>query len=273
MSPDQSKEFFACLAVRHTPGIGPKTWKAVLEAFDGAYQAVQAAGSWLGRGLVNKGQARAFQDQSWRPAAEQEYRAARAKGMAVLTWSDPDYPDRLRHIPDPPVFLYYCGDLSLLLNPCLAVVGARHCSGQGLEAAARISAELSAVGLTIVSGMACGIDRQAHLAGLSGIGRSIGVLGAGLDVNYPAGNADLRRDMEEKGLVVTEFGPGIRPEAGNFPFRNRIISGLSLGVLVAEAAERSGSLITARLAGDQGREVFALPGPAGRPESGGCNRP
>lgn len=124
----------------------------------------------------------------------------------------------------------------------------------------------------MVSGLAAGIDRQAHQSALAYVGSSIAVLGAGLDVHYPPENEDLRRVLEAKGLVLTEFGPGTRPEARNFPFRNRIISGLSLGVLVAEAAARSGSLITARLAGEQGREVFALPGPLGQPTFAGCHR-
>ncbi|OIO00879.1 MAG: DNA protecting protein DprA, partial [Desulfovibrionaceae bacterium CG1_02_65_16] len=175
-------------------------------------------------------------------------------------------------IPDPPILLYFRGDLSLLKNPAVAVVGARECTLLGLRSAERISADLSRFGVTVVSGLANGIDRQAHQSALGEIGGSIAVLGAGLDIHYPPENEDLRRVLEQRGLVLTEFGPGTRPEARNFPFRNRVISGLSLGVLVAEAAARSGSLITARLAMEQGREVFALPGPLGQPTFAGCHQ-
>jgi len=192
--------------------------------------------------------------------------------LRLITWFDPRFPARLKEIPDPPILLYLCGDMSLLKNPAVAVVGARECTLLGLQSVERISSDLSRFGVTVVSGLAAGIDRQAHQSALNHVGSSIAVLGAGLDIHYPPENEDLRRALEAKGLVVTEFGPGTRPEARNFPFRNRIISGLSLGVLVAEAASRSGSLITARLATEQGREVFALPGPLGQPTFAGCHK-
>jgi len=272
MTLDAAKEFFSCLALRHTPGLGPRSWKSVLAGYESAYAAVSDARSWSGRKLLPKNRAEVFLAEPWRPAAEAEYRAARSVSARILTWFDPRYPQRLKEIPDPPVLLYAVGDLSLLRNPSVAVVGARECTLLGLQSVERISSELSRFGITVVSGLAAGIDRQAHLAGLSGIGRSIAVLGAGLDVHYPPENEDVRQALEHHGLVVTEFGPGTRPEARNFPYRNRIISGLSLGVLVAEAAARSGSLITARLAAEQGREVFALPGPLGQPTFAGCHK-
>ncbi len=273
---DASKEFFSCLALRHTPGIGPRTWKTVLGAYASAYAAVADARNWSAKKLIPKNRAELFLAEPWRADAEAEYRAVRASdpgaGVRVITWFDPRYPERLREIPDPPVLLYAVGDLSLLANPAVAVVGARECTSLGLASVERISADLSRYGVTVVSGLALGIDRQAHQAALSGIGSTIGVLGAGLDIHYPPENEDVRRAMERRGLVLTEYGPGTRPEARNFPVRNRIISGLSLGVLVAEAAARSGSLITARLAAEQGREVFALPGPLGEPTFTGCHR-
>ncbi len=272
MTLDAAKEFFSCLALRHTPGLGPRSWKSVLAGYESAYAAVSDARHWSGRKLLPKNRAEVFLAEPWRPAAEAEYRAARSVSACILTWFDPRYPQRLKEIPDPPVLLYAVGDLSLLRNPSVAVVGARECTLLGLQSVERISSELSRFGITVVSGLAAGIDRQAHLAGLSGIGRSIAVLGAGLDVHYPPENEDVRQALEHHGLVVTEFGPGTRPEARNFPYRNRIISGLSLGVLVAEAAARSGSLITARLAAEQGREVFALPGPLGQPTFAGCHK-
>lgn len=272
MSLDAAKEFFSCLALRHTPGLGPRSWKSVLSGYDSAYEAVADARNWSSRKLLPKNRVEVFLAEPWRPGAEAEYRAARTFGARVITWFDPKYPQRLREIPDPPALLYVLGDVSLLRNPSVAVVGARECTLLGLQSVQRISSELSRFGITVVSGLAAGIDRQAHLAGLSGIGGSIAVLGAGLDVHYPPENEDVRQALEQRGLVVSEFGPGTRPEARNFPYRNRIISGLSLGVLVGEAAARSGSLITARLATEQGREVFALPGPLGQPTFAGCHR-
>lgn len=272
MSLDAAKEFFSCLALRHTPGLGPRSWKSILAAYGSAYEAVSDARNWAARKILPRNRAEVFLQEPWRPEAEAEYRAARAARMSVLTWFDPRFPQRLREIPDPPVLLYLRGDVSLLKNPAVAVVGARGCTLLGLQSVERISSDLSRFGVTVVSGLAAGIDRQAHQSALTGIGSSIAVLGAGIDIHYPPENEDLRRVLEAKGLVVTEFGPGTRPEARNFPFRNRIISGLSLGVLVAEAAARSGSLITARLATEQGREVFALPGPLGQPTFAGCHK-
>ncbi|MBU1248076.1 MAG: DNA-processing protein DprA [Proteobacteria bacterium] len=268
---DIAKEFFACLALKHAEKIGPKTHKALLEAYDTAFEAVQDARGWQGRKLARADQVKLFLAETWRPKAEFEYKAARIKKMNVLTWGDPRYPTKLRNIPDPPLALYYVGDLSLLKNPSLAVVGARKCSEYGLKLTRTISEQLSHMGLTIVSGLAMGIDREAHQGGLAGIGSSIAVVGAGLDHPYPIENMDVRRALENRGLVLSEFAAGVIPEPNNFPFRNRIISGLSLGVLVAEAANKSGSLITARLAGEQGREVFALPGPLGQPTFVGCH--
>lgn len=272
MSLDPAKEFFSCLALRHTPGMGPRSWKSILSAYDSAFAAVSDARSWAGRKLVPKNRAEVFLQEPWRPGAEAEYRAARAANLRILTWFHPKYPKRLRELADPPIVLYVQGDVSLLANPAVAVVGARECTLLGLQCVERIASELSRFGVTVVSGLAAGIDRQAHQSALTGLGSTIAVLGAGLDVHYPPENEDLRRVIEQKGLVLTEFGPGARPEARNFPYRNRLISGLSLGVLVAEAAARSGSLITARLAAEQGREVFALPGPLGQPTFAGCHR-
>lgn len=268
---DLHKEFFACLALRHTPRLGPKVWKPLLEHYPSAFEAVRQA-AWWPEDIAPRGVAGACAAEVWRGRAEEEFRAANRAGMRVITWFDPLFPPALREIADPPCMLYVSGDVSLLANPGVAVVGARECTALGLEAARRISSQLSRIGITVVSGLALGIDRQAHLGGLSGIGGSIAVLGCGLDVDYPYDNLDVRRALDAKGLVVTEFGPGVTPRAGNFPFRNRIISALSLGVLVAEAARNSGSLITARLAAEQGREVFALPGPLGQPTFTGCHR-
>jgi len=268
--PDR-QEFWACLCLKHAPGLGPRTFKKILERFGRADKAVERAKSWLDLGLVTSQQLQAFLAESWRPQAEAELAKAEAKGLNVLVWSDPRYPKRLREIPDPPVFLYAVGDLDLLANPGVAMVGSRECSRYGIELAHRIARELSDRGLTIISGLAYGIDREAHLGGLTGPGSSIAVMGTGPDLVYPATNRDIWREMAEKGLILSEFSPGTKPHAGNFPLRNRIISGLCLGVLVVEASSRSGSLITARLAMEQGREVFAVPGPVSFKSYRGCH--
>lgn len=268
---DIAKEFFACLALKHAAKIGPRTSKNILDAYDTAFEAVQDARSWRGKGLARADVVELFLKETWRKEAEFEYKAARIKGMNVLPWGDPRYPDKLRHIPDPPLALYFIGDLSLIQNPSVAVVGARKCTEYGLKQARTISQDLSRMGMTIVSGLALGIDRQAHQGGLAGVGSSIAVVGAGLDHGYPVENADVRQALENRGLVLSEYPPGTIPDAKHFPYRNRIISGLSLGVLVAEAANKSGSLITARLAAEQGRDVFALPGPLGQPTFVGCH--
>lgn len=269
---DLQKEYFACLALKHTPRLGPKVWRELFAHYPSAYESVQDAKSWHSLGLSGKALAANCAKEVWREAAEEEFRAAKLAGMDVVTWFDPRYPDRLKEIPNPPAMLYVQGDVSLFRNPGVAVVGARECTRLGLETAGRVSAQLSKIGITVVSGLALGIDRQAHLGGLSGVGGSIAVLGCGLDIDYPTDNIDVRKELDKRGLVVTEFGPGVRPRASHFPVRNRIISGLSLGVLVAEAAHNSGSLITARLAGEQGRDVFAVPGPIGQPTFTGCHR-
>jgi len=168
--------------------------------------------------------------------------------------------------------MYFRGDTSLLKNHSLAVVGSRQSSGYGQEMARSICREISAAGMTIVSGFAYGIDRQAHLASVDNPGGTVAVLGTGIDLVYPAMNKDLWVRIVEKGLILTEFCPGTKPDPGNFPYRNRIISGLSLGVLVIQSAIQSGSMITARLALDQNKEVFAVPGAVNMDNYEGCNQ-
>ncbi|MGI6606291.1 MAG: DNA-processing protein DprA [Peptococcia bacterium] len=200
---------------------------------------------------------------------EQEYLA---KGIKYLTRLDQDYPFFLLQISNIPCILYYCGDTSLLHNNCLAVVGSRQASVYGTRQAKLFSAELSKNGLTIVSGLARGIDTAAHEGALEGKGSTVAVLGAGLDEPYPRENIRLFRSICEKGLVISEYPPGTKPLNYHFPIRNRIISGLSLGVFVVEAKARSGSLITCDLALEQGKEVFSLPGVVTSPNSIGSLR-
>ncbi|MDK2957495.1 MAG: processing protein [Desulfovibrionales bacterium] len=271
MPDNRDTEYFASLALRNTPGLGPKTQRKLLAHYGRAYPALRDAANWPRLKLANRRQAEASKAESWRLAAEDEYHRARRRNMAWLLYSDDDYPQRLKHLDDPPLILYHQGNLDLLRSPGVAVVGARRCNGRGDAIARDISADLSRIGLTIISGLAMGVDRQAHLGGLAHIGGSVAVLGCGLDVTYPKANADVWEALAEQGLIISEYGPGVRPESKHFPYRNRLISGLAMGVLVAQAAKRSGSLITARLALEQGKDVFALPGSAADPDFEGCN--
>jgi DNA processing protein len=184
---------------------------------------------------------------------------------------DEVYPHLLREIYDPPSLLFMKGDVSLLQLDGMAIVGTRRPSELGKRLAESFGAEVSNLGIPIVSGMAMGIDRHAHIGGLSGRGRSIGILATGIEAKYPASNIDLYGKMEAEGLLVTEFLPGTIPMKYNFPMRNRVISGLSGNVLVVEAGIRSGALITANYAADQGRNVMAVPGAVSSPASKGCN--
>ncbi len=193
-------------------------------------------------------------------------------GGFVLTQSCSDFPASLRAIPDPPALLSCRGDLTCLQQPVVAIVGSRAATEYGRRASGWLAAELAAMGVTVVSGVASGIDAAAHRGVLTAGGLTVGVLGCGLDVVYPRTHGDLYRDIADHGVLFSEYALGAPPEGFRFPVRNRIISGLAAGVVVVEATERSGSLITARLALDQGREVFAVPGRIDSPRSVGTHR-
>ncbi|MGH8679272.1 MAG: DNA-processing protein DprA [Burkholderiales bacterium] len=190
----------------------------------------------------------------------------------VLTLADSAYSRALLEIADPPPLLYVKGDPALLERPAIAIVGSRNATAQGAANAQAFGRELSDNGFVIVSGLALGIDAAAHRGGLAGASSSIAVLGNGLDIVYPARNRDLAHELAKSGLLVSELPVGSKPLGSNFPRRNRLISGLARGVLVVEAASESGSLITARCALEQGREVFAIPGSIHSPLSKGCHR-
>lgn len=269
LSGAEREEYWASLAMRHCPGLGARSQARLLRKYGSAVDACRNFKLWP--------QAKAacvcverFAREEWRPGAEQEWRAASHSEALILLWLSGSYPRWLRELPDAPALLYCKGALDLLAGPCVGVVGTRGPSDGGRRAAAEFAAHLSQSGITIASGMALGIDREAHLAALGAPGSSIGCLGAGIDVEYPRANADVYARMRAQGLLVSEFPPNGAPAACNFPIRNRIISGLSLGVIVVEAAERSGSLITARLALEQNREVFAYPGTPGDAGALGC---
>ena len=192
-------------------------------------------------------------------------------GHALVTLADQNYPRPLLEIPDPPPLLYASGRLELLNHPCLAVVGSRNATAQGERNAESFARVFSDNGLCIVSGLALGIDAAAHRGGLAGAGSTAAVLGTGIDIVYPARNAALAEEIACAGLLLSEFPLGTKASAHNFPRRNRLISGLTLGCLVIEAALASGSLITARAAAEQGRDVFAVPGSIHSPLSKGCH--
>lgn len=255
------KEFWASLALRHCRGLGPRTRAALLQRFGSAYDALRHLDQWRAAGMDSP-LAATVASGSWRTTARQEWDAVRRLSCRILLWNDALFPACLKTLPDAPILLYCQGDVSLLRAPALGVVGARKASAEGCRVAAHMARCLASCGITIVSGMAQGVDAHAHAAALEQIGRSIGVLGTGIDRAYPRRNAELYARMRRQGLLLSEFAPGTPPLPEHFPIRNRIISGLSLGILVVEAATRSGSLITARTALEQNREVYAVPGPA-----------
>ncbi|QYJ86109.1 DNA-processing protein DprA [Shewanella mesophila] len=199
---------------------------------------------------------------SWLDSSEQHH---------IITQSDPLYPSLLLQIADPPPLLFVKGDPNALLRPMIAIVGSRAASQTGLAVGYQLARELAACEIVVCSGMAAGIDGAAHQAAMDIEGTTIAVLGTGIDVIYPKRHRKLYADIQASGCLVSEFWPDTKPYAGNFPKRNRIISGLSLGVLVVEAARKSGSLITARLALEQGREVFAVPGSILAGDHQGCH--
>jgi len=191
----------------------------------------------------------------------------------LLAYESPSYPVLLKQIFDPPPLLFIKGDLAILNEPQLAIVGSRNASSRGLRRSHEYAHALGALGITITSGLAIGIDKEAHKGALSADGLTIAVLGNGLDTIYPTQNQQLAADiLDNSGALVSEQAPSAAPKAAHFPKRNRIISGLALGTLVIEATLQSGSLITARMASEQGREVFALPGDIDSPHSKGCHR-
>ncbi|MFN3593293.1 MAG: DNA-processing protein DprA [Thiobacillaceae bacterium] len=258
------------LRLEAVPGLGPESVRRLIEAF-GDPCAILAAPRGLIVPMVGERLADALAS-----AAEPESLAATLKWLAepgnhFLPITHPDYPERLRNIADPPPWLYVKGDPALLASPMLAIVGSRHATAQGCRDARAFAQSLAEAGLTIVSGLALGIDAAAHEGALVG-GRSVAVVGTGLDRVYPARNRDLAHRLAAEGALVSELPLGMPPRPGQFPRRNRIISGLALGVLVVEATLESGSLITARLASEQGREVFALPGSIHSPLAKGCHR-
>lgn len=260
------------IAFNHVAGIGPVRLTALLDecgsiaaAWKAPIQTLRDAG--LDRRSVESLLA---VRRELNPQVELEQVIAR--GYDVYTWDDTNYPANLRMTPQPPPILYARGQIKRQDELAVAIVGTRQISSYGREVAHLLGSELAQHGVTIVSGLAIGVDAIAHQAALDAGGRTIAVLGSGIDQIYPLTNSKLARRIIEQGALVSEYPLGTKPEASNFPPRNRIISGLSLAVVVVEAAKRSGALITARFAAEQGRDVLAVPGSILNPSSEGCNQ-
>jgi DNA processing protein len=268
MSPVQNHEPWLKLAL--VPGIGDGTLRRLLEAFGSPQAALAAARAQLAQHLSSS-QIGALQAGPDATLLADTLAWLETPGHHLIAWPDEDFPALLREMADPPMLLFAKGRRDLLGKNCLAIVGSRNATPQGESNAEAFAQILSEAGITIVSGLALGIDAAAHRGGLKGAGSTIAVIGTGLDRVYPARNKALAHEIAEAGLLLSEFALGTISAPGHFPRRNRIISGLSHAVLVVEAALNSGSLITARLALEQGRDVMAIPGSIHSPLSKGCH--
>lgn len=258
-------------ALNMIPYLGPKSVKALKEHFPDPEEAWRAPLNAL-KNVPGWGRlAERFVADRAGIKVEDEWKIIRNSGIGVLSADDSRYPSLLKEIFLPPLIIYTDGEFRDE-EIRLAMVGSRKSTLYGREITLKLSAELAAMGITVVSGMALGIDTWAHQGALDAGGRTVAVLGSGVDICYPARNRRLKEGITRQGAVISEFPPGTTPVPQNFPQRNRIISGISLGTIVVEAMERSGALITADFALEQGREVFAVPGNINSPYSRGCNR-
>jgi DNA processing protein len=263
-APLSDKERLDRLRLIRTENVGPVTFRSLLRRFGSARAAIEALPD-----LARRGGRGAPLRVGTVAQAEQELSAADRIGARLLSADDEDYPEALAAIDDAPPLLYMCGDVALLRRKAVAIVGARNASANGRRLAQDIARDLGAAGFVVVSGLARGIDHAAHRGSLDS--GTVAVVAGGIDVAYPPDNEELQREIGRRGAIVAEMPPGTVPQAKHFPRRNRLISGLSLGVLVVEAALQSGSLITARMALEQGREVLAVPGSPLDPRCNGTN--
>jgi DNA processing protein len=253
-----------------TPGLGAATIRKLLSQFGLPEKILAVKRTELAR-IVNTEALQALDSDAVAKSVERALDWLEQPGNAIVTLADAAYPRLLLEITDPPAVLYCRGRTDLLNRPALALVGSRNATAQGNSNAEQFARSFSNAGLTIVSGLALGVDAAAHRGGLAGEGSTIAVLGTGADITYPQGNATLATEIAAHGLLLSEFPLGTKALAHNFPRRNRLISGLAQGCLVIEAALASGSLVTARAAVEQGREVFAVPGSIHSPLSKGCH--
>jgi len=258
------------LALIRAPQVGPATFQYLLANFNSVQDVFAASSEVLSKSKLSQQSIKYILNPDW-SQVDKDMAWLEESKVSVLLLSDPDYPALLREITDPPPVLFVLGDQKKLQNPQLAIVGSRNPTPSGRETAQNFAHHLALQGLTITSGMALGIDAASHQGALEAKGSTIAVAGTGLDRVYPGVHHELAHEIAKNGALVSEFPPGTSPSKHNFPRRNRIISALSMGVLVVEAALRSGSLITARQALEQGREVFAVPGSIHNPQAKGCN--
>jgi DNA processing protein len=263
-------DLLAWATLVRTPGLDVAGLSAALDRLGSAGAVVSASEAGWDSAAISR-EARAFLSSPPAIPRARERRWLDSAGHHLIPFTDPRFPALLLSIPECPVALYVSGNPGALAEPQLAVVGSRNPTAQGRETALAFAEHLGERGLSVTSGVAEGIDACAHRGALRAQGITLGVLGAGIDVVYPRCNRPLYEEIERHGALVSEFAPGAPPRRGNFPRRNRIIAGLSLGTLVVEAARRSGSLITARLANSYGRDVFAIPGSIHSPLSRGCH--
>jgi DNA processing protein len=259
------------LALIRTPGIGPATAGPLLERWGGPRRLFEAGEDALQKLGDRFAPAKAYMRRPDWVAVERDLAWLSVPHHHVITLHNPHYPPLLKQITDPPLVLFVCGEPNRLADKQLAIVGSRNPTASGERTAMEFARHLADIGLTVTSGLAIGIDGAAHRGALAGNGHTIAVTGTGPDRVYPARHRELAANIKEHGALVSEFPPGTPPRAENFPRRNRLISALSLGTLVVEAAPQSGSLITARFAAEQGREVFAIPGSIHNPLARGCH--
>jgi DNA processing protein len=270
MDPEQ---YLGWLALALTPGLGARMAGKLLREMGSPEAIFNASLTELEGRRLPAAVAQALHTRQPLSAAAKELAQAQAAGVRLLTWDEPEYPQSLREIYDPPPLLYVRGNVELLNRHLISIVGSRRPTAYGNQMAEKLARDLADRGLVIVSGLARGIDSSAHKGALSSAsGATIGVLGCGIDVIYPKENKKIFAEMEKRGAIISEFAMGTFPGPQNFPIRNRIISGMSIGVVVVEGAQYSGSLITARLAMEFGREVYGVPGNATQPTSFGPNQ-
>lgn len=261
------------LTLSFIPGVGPVMFWRLVRHFGSPGDAIHASCKELKSvsGISTKNIEGFGKLDLYRQQAMKELRALEERGARAVNFTDPHYPELLRRISDPPPVLFVQGTLEILNRPAVAIVGSRAATSYGCRVSRSLAGALADNEFVVVSGLALGVDREAHVGALAVKGKTVAVLGCGLDIIYPRQNSSLFGDIGKHGALVTEYPLGTRPEGFRFPARNRIISGLSQGVVVVEAARKSGSLITAQLALDEGREVFAVPGQVNSSKSRGAH--